>query len=191
MNLVQPIRDVKKIELMKKILLARSARDHLLFVLGINSGLRISDILKLKVKDIANEKGKPKTYHQLYEQKTEKFKRFPFGKNVIKAIELYMKEIGGQPDDYVFRSRETGSTGKPMSRMHAYRIINEAAKEAGVDEKIGTHSLRKTFGYHAYRNGTDIAIIQSILNHSAPSITMRYIGITQDEMDDVILNLNL
>lgn len=191
MNLVQPIRDTKKIELVKKILLSKSARDHLLFVLGINSGLRISDIRKLKIKDISTDKGKPLSTYELYEQKTKKYKRFPFSKNVQKAITLYMREIGGLPDEYVFRTRETPTTGEPMTRMHAYRIINTAAKEAGITEKIGTHSLRKTFGYHAYRNGADIELIQKILNHAAPSITMRYIGITQDEMDDVIFNLNL
>lgn len=191
MNLVQPIRDPKKIELIKKILLAQSARDHLLFVLGINSGLRISDLLQMRIKDIETGKGKPKSFYELYEQKTQKYKRFPFSKNVQKAIALYMKEVGGSSDEFVFRTRKTRSTGKPMSRMHAYRIINEAARLAGIKEKIGTHSLRKTFGYHAYRQGTDIGLIQKILNHTAPSITMRYIGITQDEMDDVFLKMNL
>lgn len=191
MNLVQPIRDPKKIELIKKILLARSTRDHLLFVLGINSGLRISDLLQMRIKDITTGKGKPKSFYELYEQKTQKHKRFPFSKNVQKAIARYMKEIGGSSEEFVFRTRETQSTGKAMTRMHAYRILNKAAKEAGVNEQIGTHSLRKTFGYHAYRSGADIGVIQKIFNHSAPSITLRYIGITQDEMDDVILKLNL
>lgn len=186
---VQPIRDKKKIEAMKKILMAQSARDHLLFVLGINSGLRISDILELKISDIVDQKGKPRPFYELREQKTGKAKRFPFGKNVQKAVETYMKEIGGGPDDYVFRSRE--GNNKPITRQHAHRIISRAARSVGITDKIGTHSLRKTFGYHAHKSGTDITLLQAIFNHSSPSVTLRYIGITQDDMDDVILNLNL
>lgn len=188
MEFVQPIRDKKKIEAMKKILLAQSARNHLLFVLGINSGLRISDILKLNVKDIVDQKRKTLPYYELREQKTGKYKRFPFGKNVQKAIEIYMKEIGGHADEYIFRSRQST---EPITRQHAHRIINKAARMVGITEKIGTHSLRKTFGYHAYKSGVDITLLQAIFNHSSPSITLRYIGITQDEMDDVTLNLNL
>lgn len=188
MEFVQPIRDIKKIEAIKKILLAQSSRDHLLFVLGINGGLRISDILKLKVKDVVNEKNKPRTFYEVREQKTGKSRRLVFSKNVLKAIELFIKD---HPDidheEYLFKSREGG----PISRQRAYQIINSAAREVGIQDKIGTHTLRKTFGYHAYKSGVDIAVIQQIFNHSAPSITLRYIGITQDDIDDVILNLNL
>ena len=76
-------------------------------------------------------------------------------------------------------------------RQRAYWILNEAARSIGIKEKIGTHTLRKTFGYHAYKNGYDIEIIQKLFNHSSPSITLRYIGITQDNLDDVYLSLDL
>lgn len=188
MEFVQPIRDTKQIENMKKVLLGQSTRNHLLFVLGINGGLRISDILGFKVKDVVNEKNKPRTFYELREQKTGKSRRLVFSKNVLKAIEMFIKD---HPDlnreDYLFKSREGGK----ISRQRAWQIINDAARTVGIDEKIGTHTLRKTFGYHAYRSGVDIAVIQQIFNHSAPSITLRYIGITQDDIDDVILNLNL
>ncbi|WP_072169790.1 tyrosine-type recombinase/integrase [Propionispora sp. 2/2-37] len=71
------------------------------------------------------------------------------------------------------------------------KIINNAARSIGITEKIGTHTLRKTFGYHAYQSGVSIGVIQKLFNHSAPSITLRYIGITQDDLDNVYLNLNL
>ena len=78
-----------------------------------------------------------------------------------------------------------------LLRQQAYKIINNVAKEVGIKEKIGTHTLRKTFGYHAYNKGYDIAIIQMLFNHSSPSVTLRYIGITQDNLDDVYLSLDL
>jgi len=78
-----------------------------------------------------------------------------------------------------------------LLRQQAYRVLNDVAKCVGIKEKIGTHTLRKTFGYHAYNNGYDIAIIQKLFNHSSPSTTLRYIGITQDEMDNVYLSLDL
>ena len=78
-----------------------------------------------------------------------------------------------------------------LKRQRAYRIINDAAKSVGIKDKIGTHTLRKTLGYHAYQSGKDITIIQKLFNHSTPRETLTYIGITQDDVDDVYLNLNL
>lgn len=189
MEFVQPIREKKKIEDMKKWLLAQSPRDHLLFVLGINSGLRIGDILNMKVGDVLTEKGKPQPYYELREQKTGKTKKFPFGKNVQKAIQLFLDDYQGNLGDYLFQSRK--GENRPITRQHAWRIMNEAARAVGIQEKIGTHTLRKTMGYHAYKAGTDITLLQQIFNHSAPSITLRYIGIVQDDIDNVIISLNL
>lgn len=188
MNTVQPIRDKKKINLMKNILL-QTPRDHLLFVFGIHCGLRISDILKFKMGDILDRNNKPKQFLELYEQKTGKWKRFAINKNAKKAVDLYLKDRGEwESDEPVFISRKKG---KRLTRQRAYQIINDAAQQAGITDPIGTHTLRKTFGYHAYRQGADIALLQNIFNHSAPSVTMRYIGITQDEIDNVIINLDL
>jgi integrase len=188
MKFVQPIRDKKKLEAMKKILLAESPRNHLLFILGINTGLRISDILQFKVKDLVNERGKPRDFHAVKEKKTGKWRRFPFGKNVKKAIELYMKTYDVEPEDWVFKSRKGDG---PIDRRHAWRILSETAQMVGIDEAIGTHSLRKTFGYHAYKSGVDLSMIQYLLNHSSQRETLRYIGITDEEAEDVVINLNL
>jgi site-specific recombinase XerD len=188
MEFVQPIRDRKKIEAMKKILKADNLRDYCLFVLGINSGLRISDLLKLKVGDVM-ENGKVKERIVVREKKTGKTKDFPLGDSAKKAISEYMKSRGEYPqDEALFPSRKGGT---PLTRQHAYRIINDAARAVGITEQIGTHTLRKTFGYHAYQSGVDITRIQKLLNHSAPSVTLAYIGITQEELDDVYVNLNL
>ena len=191
MDTVQPIRDVKKIEAMKKSLLSdkvHGIRNHLLFVLGINSGLRISDLLNLTVGDVL-EDGHPKQAISLREQKTGKEKVFPINKNAANAIKMHLEKLGAyNQNDPLFASRKGN---RPISRVQAWEILNNAAEDVGITESIGTHSLRKTFGYHAFRAGVGIERLQSILNHSSPAITLRYIGITQDDINNVYLNLNL
>ena len=182
MEFVEPIRNKKQLEAMKKYLLAHNQRDYVLFVLGINSGLRISDLLKLTVEDVH---GKDRI--TIREQKTGKSKNFPLSDTSKKVIAEYLKQQN-MTSGPLFPSRKGGN---PISRIQAYRTINEAAGFAKVKDSIGTHTMRKTFGYWAYKSGVDIAIIQKLLNHSAPSVTLRYIGIQQDELDEVYLNLNL
>ncbi|MDD4238044.1 MAG: site-specific integrase [Desulfotomaculaceae bacterium] len=191
MKTVQPIRDLKKIDVMKKILLASpyGLRNHLLFVLGINSGLRISDLLNLRLVDVVDDKGKPVDRITIREKKTGKEKDFPLGKSAIKAIKLYVDSLSKiDLNQALFPSRKGG---QPLSRVQAWEILNNAAMNVGINESIGTHSLRKTFGYHAFKAGYDITKIQKLLNHSSPAITLAYIGITQDELDEVYLTLNL
>lgn len=190
MEFVQPIRNPEKLKAIKKVLKGSNLRDYTLFSIGINSALRISDLLKLKISDVVNGGGKIKERVLIREQKTDKAKDFPIGSNARKAIEEYLKDWKEfSKDDYLFPSRK--GENKPITRQHAWYIINEAAKEVGIEEKIGTHTLRKTFGYHAYKAGYDLSIIQKLLNHSSPKETLRYIGITQDQLDDVYINLNL
>lgn len=187
MEFVQPIRNLKQIETIKKLLKAQNVRDYCLFVLGINSGLRISDLLKLKISDVF-EKNKVKDRIRLREIKTGKYKDFPLSDNTKQAIKEYLKTRDYKENEPLFLSRKNKGF---LMRNQAYKLINDVAKSVGIKEKIGTHTLRKTFGYHAYNNGYDIALIQKLFNHSSPSVTLRYIGITQDEMDDVYLSLDL
>ncbi|MCF8011633.1 MAG: site-specific integrase [Clostridiales bacterium] len=188
MEFVEPIRDIKKIEAIKKILKGNNLRDYCLFTLGINSGLRVSDLLSLKVSDVVSDKGKVKDRIAIRERKTNKVKNFPVGTKARKALEEYLRKYKLGLDMPLFLSRK-GSA--PISRQHAHRILNEAAASVGIKDRIGTHTLRKTFGYHAYKKGYDITLLQKLFNHTAPSITLRYIGITQDELDDVYLSLDL
>ncbi|BFH18169.1 putative integrase/recombinase YoeC [Paenibacillus dendritiformis] len=139
MEFVQPIRDIKQIEMMKSFLLNRSIRDWFLFVMGINVGLRISDLLPLQVKHVKN-----KTHIVIRERKTGKSKRFPINAELRSLINEYIE--GKTNDDFLFPSRKTK---KNIDRIQAYRILNAAAAEVGLCE-IGTHTLRKTFGYHFY-----------------------------------------
>ncbi len=188
MEFVQPIRSKKKINAIKKVL-ASSLRDSLLFTFGINSGLRIGDILKMKLRDVVDTRGHPLPFYELRERKTGKAKRIPLSANVQRSVREFAARIDMSPDDYLFQSRK--GANRPISRQQAWHILSQTAKIVGLQDRIGTHTLRKTFGYHAYKSGADIAILQSLFNHSAPSVTLRYIGITQDDMDEVVINLNL
>ncbi|BBM86842.1 site-specific integrase [Candidatus Uabimicrobium amorphum] len=188
MEFVHPIRDRKKIDAMKKYLRGSSERNHCLFILGINSGLRISDLLKLRILDVVDGK-KIKERICIREKKTGKNKEFPIGTNAKRAIVDYLKtRVEYSPNEPLFISRKNK---RHLGRWQAYKIINDAAKAVGIKEKIGTHSLKKTFGYHAYKEGKDITLIQKLFNHSAPSVTLAYIGITQEDLDNVYLELNL
>ncbi|MHB8125764.1 MAG: site-specific integrase [Desulfitobacteriaceae bacterium] len=160
MEFVQPIRDKKALETMKKILIASNIRDYCLFILGINSGLRISDLLTLQVADVFVN-GKIKDRIVIREKKTNKLKDFPLGETSKKALKEYLDTL--KPGQSLFPSRKGN---KPITRQQAYRILNDAARSIGIKDQIGTHSLRKTFGYHAFQAGVDITRIQKLLNHS-------------------------
>lgn len=192
MEFVQPIRDKRQLEAIKRILKGNPGtglRDHCLFVLGINSGLRVSDLLSLTVGDVVDVKGKVRDRITLREQKTGKAKNFPISQTAAKAIKDYLaiREGAGQATPLFLSRKEKGH----LQRAQAYKIISDAARAVGIQEAIGTHTLRKTFGYWAYREGKDLTLIQKLLNHASPAVTLAYIGITQDQLDDVYLSLNL
>lgn len=176
MQFVQPIRDMRKIEEMKRELLRRNYRDYIMFIIGINTGLRISDILQLQAKNVVGV-----SHITIREQKTSKEKKFLVNGYLKQEIDKYTE--GMNREDYLFQSRSRDSS--PISRVQAYRILNSAAMKVGLDE-IGTHTLRKTFGYHFYQKTKDVALLQKLFNHSAPSVTLRYIGINQDMLDSAM-----
>ena len=183
MNTVQPIRDKKKISAMKTLLKAKNEKYYLMFRIGINVGLRVSDILELKVGDV-----RAKDHITICEKKTGKTKRFLLPATLQKEINSYIKENNMNDEEYLIKSQK--GNNKPITRIQAYRVLNEVAKQIGIDE-VGTHTMRKTFGYHHYKQNKDVAILQDIFNHSAPSITLRYIGINDDMKDDSLKNFDL
>jgi integrase len=185
---VDPIREVEKILEMKKILKSRGERDALLFIVGINTALRISDLLSLTLGDVIDGQGQVVKIIVLKEQKTGKTKRFPVNSSVKNAISAYIgSRPKAKPSEPLFPSKRGGS----LSRWQARRILKEAGESVGL-QKIGTHSLRKTFGYHVYKmTGGDIGLVQKLLNHSTSENTLRYIGIDREKMDNIYLDLNL
>ena len=180
MSTVEPIRKMEEIAKVELILKNTSLRNYLLFILGINCGLRISDILSLNVKDVYH-----KDNIELIEKKTKKRKKFPLNSKLKPIIYEFTKNKSYNEPLFVsvFNNR--------LERFAAYHIIKDACKKAGIKSKIGTHSLRKTFGYHHYKKFKDVAMLQKIFNHSSPEVTLRYIGIEEDEIFESYKNFIL
>lgn len=181
MNTVEPIRDLDKIEQMKDVLRSKNEKYYMMFLIGINTGLRISDIRTLRVEDVLN-----RDHIILREQKTNKAKRFLINSTLQKEIQRYVKDENKKAGDYLITSNK--GENQPLSRQQAYRILNDAAKACGINDRIGTHTMRKTFGYWHYKRYHDVAMLQDIFNHSSPSVTLRYIGINDDMKDETLRN---
>lgn len=185
-NLVQPIKGKAQVKAVEKYLESYSKRNQLIFVFGINTGLRVSDILELDISDVKN-----RTYVEIREKKTGKYKRFPLNQKLKTLIKEYLKE---REQKYSICSGEPLFIGKKhcrLNRSQVYRFLNEAYEAVGLDINVGTHTMRKTFGYHHYKQFNDLALLQKILNHSSPSITLRYIGIDQETIDISYNNFEL
>lgn len=174
MELVNPITNKKKLADMKEALMMSSYRDFVLFEIGINTGLRVSDLLSLKVKDVRG-----KLHLSITEGKTKKKKQF-YIQHISDVIEKYTKHMNDE--DWLFPSRKGD---KAISRVQAYNILNKGADMIGL-EHIGTHTMRKTFGYWYYKQTRDVAYLMKIFNHSSQSVTLRYIGIEQEEIDNTL-----
>lgn len=180
-NLVEPIRSKEDIKRIIDFFHKRNWNKYaVIFELGINSGLRISDILGLKVRDVRD-----KSKVRLREQKTGKVKFFQLKDQLRELLNDFC--YGKDDDSWLFPGRQN----KKLDRSQVYRRINEAIHFLKIDANVGTHTLRKTFGYHHYKQFHDIAVLQEIFNHTSPEVTKRYIGITQDEIDDTYLSLDL
>ncbi|MDA1631804.1 site-specific integrase [Bacillus cereus] len=180
MNFVQPIRDPEQIQQIKEHLREKSERNYILFVMGINTGLRISDILKIKVGDLK------KSHISMREMKTGKQKRIKITPELKRELRWYLEERDNH--EYLLQSRQ--GNNKPIGRSMAYKILRSTAEEFGLDE-IGTHTLRKTFGYHMYKKTKNIALLMEIFNHSSERVTLRYIGMNQDMMDKAMSNFRI
>lgn len=179
MKFVEPIRDIEKIEEMKAYLKSKNSRDYMLFVFGIYSTLRISDILLVKKKDVLGER------LLLVEKKTTNSKEILISSKIRRELKPYILDL--EDDEYLFQSRK--GINKPITRTTAYRVIRAAGEACGLT-RIGTHSMRKTFGYHFYESTKNIALLQELYGHSSEEITKRYIGINQDILDNAIRNFS-
>jgi len=178
---VEPIRNKVKIKQMYHYLAGKEPKYGLLFKFGLNTGLRISDILPVKLKDIHNENGEFRDYFILKENKTGKWREIKINNSLREDIEAYVKDKKLIPDSYLFSSKK----GNYLGRIQAYRVLKEAAEIMGI-ENFGTHSMRKTWGYWTYKiSKYNIGLIMDTFNHSSPNITLRYIGVNQDQKDEL------
>ncbi|HEF1906388.1 TPA: tyrosine-type recombinase/integrase [Bacillus cereus] len=176
---VQPIRSKEQIADMKWALKRHcSERDYILFLVGLNTGLRVGDLLKLKVSDVRR-----KRKLIIREGKTKKARQLNLS-NIYDEIQEYIRTVDSE---WLFPSRKGD---KAITTTQAYRQLQKAADMAGLDS-VGTHTMRKSFGYWFYKQTKDVAKLQNILNHSHPQITLTYIGITAEEIEEDLDNFVL
>lgn len=199
---VEPIKSIKDIQKIKQYLQGKeNKRDYMIFVVGINVGLRAGDLLKLRINDIYCN-GKIINSVKIREEKTEKNREFTLNKAAQDAILLYMNSLDEyKEDDYLFKSPKMhkdkdGIEHDNVTVEATHKIIKTLLRDLNIKGNFGTHTLRKTFAYHTYTNNIKdnpaiLDTLQKILNHSSTSVTLRYIGITKEVITDVYNSLNL
>lgn len=173
-----------------------ACRNKMMFLVGINLGIRASDLCGLKLSFFMNHDGTFKDFYTLQPKKTRKtgkFVKLYFNQVVKKAITDYVEEYPVEDmDEYLFKSRKGNGS---ITEHTLWRIVVEVAADAGIDRNVGSHTLRKTFGRFVFYNAEDknkaLVILQTIFNHSSPAVTSRYIGLTDDEVSDVFNSLDL
>lgn len=189
--ITEPIKDKKELKALINFYNTKkpNLRNHCLIVLGLNTALRISDILTLKwnmLYDFGRKKFKNRI--TINEKKTGKTNIIPINKNLLICLQKLFCKIKPQANDYLFTKRTNSS--QPINRTQAYRIVKKAANECNLTGNISCHSLRKTFGFFAWKQGTQPALLMAIYNHSSYNITKRYLGITQLEKDAIYMNIH-
>lgn len=191
MSATKPIKNQENIQKLKDYFLGKERyRDYTMVTFGLNTALRISDLLSLTWGDVYHfDKECFYTYICVKEQKTGKSNQIYLNDSVLQALSLLMAHT---PDvtksSYIFPSRKGN---KPISRVQAYRIIHNAGDALGFETKVSCHSLRKTFGYQAWKQGAEPALLMNIYNHSSYFITQRYLCIDQDDRDLLYQKINL
>nr|WP_302686484.1 tyrosine-type recombinase/integrase [uncultured Romboutsia sp.] len=187
-NTVDPLKNKKDIQKIKQYLKGKdNKRDYMLFVVGINVGLRVGDLLKLKIKDVIDNNGNFKDKIVITEEKTDKTRNLKLNDSVKESIKLYLDSLKSYDmDDYLFKSRKGN---KPLRVDSTHKIIKNTLRELNIKGNYGTHTLRKTWSYHIYMSNSSnpriLAILQKALNHSSQAVTLRYIGIEQEEILDL------
>ena len=188
-NATQPIRDKKQVHaLINHYLYQGQIRNYTLITMGIYTALRIGDLLRLTWGDVYNFSTKSiRQSITLTESKTNKTKTIALHENCTTALKRHLHTT--RPTSRLHPLFENRQSGKAISRVQAYRIIREASDAVELDVPASCHSLRKTFGYHAWKEGISPAVIMEIYNHSSLSVTRRYLGVSQDDKNEVYLGL--
>ena len=184
MALTEPIKNKEHLKQIASYFLEhRQYRNHLLLVFGAHTALRISDILRLKWKDVCDANGRYFTHISIKERKTGKTKIIALHKEIIKALRLYRPHMRGE---FLFAGNRKNLAA--ISRIQAWRILRSATLALGIDSRISPYSLRKSFGYWAWKSGVSPVILMDVYNHSTYDVTKRYLGIHQDEIDQAYLS---
>ena len=182
----EPIRDKNKLRQLAGYYLQRGQlRNYTLIILGVHTALRIGDLLRLSWNDVYDfERGEFRTHISVSEKKTGKQKIIAVNRQAVAALRLLLTRKRGT---YIFANNRGNAA--PISRVQAWRIIRAAAEAVGLSSRISCHSLRKTFGYHAWVTGTSPVVLMDIYNHTSYEITRRYLGVSQDDRDKVYMGM--
>jgi len=202
----EPIKSLKDIARISQYLIKQGRyRDNMLFILGINFGLRVSDLCHLRFCDLLDEIAGGYVFKRSFailEQKTKNTRKVQRNRHitinaaVVNAVELYLRHNKKTPrlDDFLFVSESNRANGA-LSRVSVDRILKGIGTDLDLPYKMATHTLRKTFAYHqmamADNDPRMLLLLQKIFGHSSVSMTLDYIGITKDEIAQAYLGLNL
>lgn len=201
----EPIKSVDDIFAISQYLISKGRyRDNMLFIVGINFGLRASDLRMLRFSNIINENCTFRDSFPIFEKKTrntrkrKKNRYITINTAVVEAVTLYLENTPGVSlSDYMFRSisNNGSNVNEPISVYSIERILKGVAKDLDLNIKMSTHTLRKTFCYHqmllSHNDSRKLLLLQKMLNHSSPVQTLEYIGITSEEIEDAYRQLNL
>lgn len=180
---VEPIRQAKDVKAISRLLQSRP-RDYLLWVMGINNGLRAKDLVRIRYSQI--EGAKPGTVINIIETKTGKSNVLVINKAVHKALQVYLSVIAPGPNDFLFSSRKGNSH---ISSQSVGRLVKSWTAAINLKGQYGAHTLRKTWGYfQRTQHGAGFEILCKRYNHSSPAITMRYLGIEDREVCELLMN---
>ena len=181
---VDPICELRDIKSIKK-LLEGSHRDKLLFVLGINSGLRVQDLLALKVCDLKHLNLNDRI--SVKEKKTKKDNVIILNIEIKNCLDEYLQNINPDDDHYLFKSRK--GKNSPLTTYAVKKYVKQWCEAINLKGNFGAHTLRKTWTYHQRKTfGVGWELLSKRLNHSSPSITRRYLGVKEEEVEEILLN---
>lgn len=192
MSTTQPIRNPEQLAQLKNYYLSEkpNTRNYMMIIIGLNTALRISDILSLTYGDLYDyQKKEWKSHISVREQKTGKRNCIYMNRELKETLEKYTEPAEQNPGTWLFTGQKKNECH--LSRCQAFRIVKAASHYAGLDENISCHSLRKTFGYYAWKQGVAPALLMNIFNHSTYQITKRYLCIDQDDKDEVFAKIKI
>lgn len=177
---VEPIRDKNMYNKIKSELKEWNEKYYIMFLIGSLLGLRINEILALRVQDVAG-----KEEHTFVQTKTGKKITIAFNPELSKALKEYCR--GRDPQEALIPCRD--NEYKPISKCRAWEVMNTIGNKHGLH--LGTHSLRKTCGYHYYEQTKDLATLKVWFNHTAMRDTLTYIGVTQERVKSAMLHFKI
>lgn len=201
----EPIKDMNDIIRISQFLIGQKRyRDNMLFIVGINFGLRISDLRTLRFSNLINDDCTFRDRFAILEKKTRNTRRrqrnryITINTAVVEAVTLYLENTPNvRLSDYMFRSESNNGSNKnePISKQAVDYMLKGIARDLGLGNRMATHTLRKTFAYHQMvMSGNDprkLLLLQKMFGHSTAAQTLDYIGITGEEIDEAYYRLNL